>query len=217
MLAALDNYYRTTNANAHRGAYALAVRATEAYEGARERLSRFVHAWAPDGVVFTRGTTEAINLVAAAWGRANVRPGDSIVVTAMDHHSNLVPWQILCAERGRRCAWSRSRPDGRLDEDDFRRALEARPRLVAMPYVSNVLGTINPVARLTRLAHDAGALVLVDGAQATPHAARRRGAARLRLLPPSRATKCSGRWGRERSSRSPRSSTPCHRITAVVK
>jgi cysteine desulfurase/selenocysteine lyase len=169
VLAALDNYYRTTNANVHRGAYALAVRATEAYEGARERLSRFVHAWAPDGVVFTRGTTEAINLVAAAWGRANVRPGDSIVVTAMDHHSNLVPWQILCAERGATLRMVEVTSDGRLDEDDFRRALEARPRLVAMPYVSNVLGTINPVARLTRLAHDAGALVLVDGAQATPH------------------------------------------------
>ncbi|HXQ28449.1 MAG TPA: SufS family cysteine desulfurase [Gemmatimonadales bacterium] len=169
VLAALDDYYRTSNANVHRGAYALAVRATEAYEGARERLSRFVHAWAPDGVVFTRGTTEAINLVASAWGRANVRAGDTIVVTAMDHHSNLVPWQILCQERGATIRMVEVTRDGRLDEEDFRRALERRPRLVALPYVSNVLGTINPVAELTRLAHAAGALVLVDGAQSTPH------------------------------------------------
>ena len=171
VLAAIDDYYRTTNANVHRGAYALAVRATEAYEGARERLARFVHAWAPDGVVFTRGTTEAINLVASAWGRTNVRAGDTIVVTAMDHHSNLVPWQMLCQERGATVRMVEVTPDGRLDEDDFRRALERRPRLVALPYVSNVLGTINPVAQLTRLAHAAGALVLVDGAQATPHLA----------------------------------------------
>jgi cysteine desulfurase / selenocysteine lyase len=169
VLAAIDDYYRRSNANVHRGAYALAVRATEAYEGARERLARFVHAWGPEGVVFTRGTTEAINLVASAWGRANVRAGDTIVVTAMDHHSNLVPWQILAEERGAAIRMVEVTSGGRLDEDDFRRALERKPRLVAMPYVSNVLGTINPVAPLIRLAHAAGAVVLIDGAQATPH------------------------------------------------
>ena len=100
VLDAVLDYYRTTNANVHRGAYALAIRATETYEAARERVARFVNAWASEGVVFTRGTTEAINLVAGSYGRAQVRPGDTIVVTAMDHHSNLVPWQILCQEKG---------------------------------------------------------------------------------------------------------------------
>src|SRR5439155_1743424 len=100
VLDAILDYYRTTNANVHRGAYGLAIRATEAYEAARERVARFLNAWAPEGVVFTRGTTEAINLVAGAYGRANLRQGDMVVVTAMDHHSNLVPWQILCQEKG---------------------------------------------------------------------------------------------------------------------
>ena len=100
VLAAVADYYRTTNANVHRGAYSLAIRATEAYEAARTKLATFVNAWAPEGVVFTRGTTEALNLVASSYGRANVRAGDTVVVTAMDHHSNLVPWQILCQEKG---------------------------------------------------------------------------------------------------------------------
>jgi len=169
VLDALANYYRTTNANVHRGAYDLAIRATEAYEAARSRVARFVNAWAPEGVVFTRGTTEAINLVAGSYGRANVRAGDTVVVTAMDHHSNLVPWQILCQEKGATIRMVEITEDGRLDLSDFGRALERRPKLVAFPYVSNALGTINPAAQLARLAHAAGAVVLVDGAQSTPH------------------------------------------------
>jgi len=169
VLDALANYYRTTNANVHRGAYDLAIRATEAYEAARSRVARFVNAWAPEGVVFTRGTTEAINLVAGSYGRANVRAGDTVVVTAMDHHSNLVPWQILCQEKGATIRMVEITEDGRLDLADFGRALERRPKLVAFPYVSNALGTINPAAQLARLAHAAGAVVLVDGAQSTPH------------------------------------------------
>ena len=169
VLDAIAHYYRTTNANVHRGAYDLAIRATEAYEAARTRVARFVNAWAPEGVVFTRGTTEAINLVAGSYGRANVRAGDTVVVTAMDHHSNLVPWQILCQEKGATIRMVEITEDGRLDLADFGRALERRPKLVAFPYVSNALGTINPADQLARLAHAAGAVVLVDGAQSTPH------------------------------------------------
>jgi cysteine desulfurase/selenocysteine lyase len=169
VLDAIVAYYSTSNANVHRGAYGLAVEATEAYEAARGTVARFVNAWAPEGVVFTRGTTEAINLVAGSWGRANVKAGDTVVVTAMDHHSNLVPWQILCAEKRATLRMVEITADGRIDLLDFGRALEQRPKLVAFPYVSNSLGTVNPAAELTRLAHAAGAVVVVDGAQSTPH------------------------------------------------
>ncbi len=169
VLHAIADYYRTTNANVHRGAYSLAIRATEAYEAARAKLAEFVNAWTPEGVVFTRGTTEAINLVAGSYGRAHVGRGDTIVVTAMDHHSNLVPWQILCQEKGATLRMVEITEDGRIDLSDFGTALERRPKIVAFPYVSNALGTVNPAAQLTRLAHAVGAVVVVDGAQATPH------------------------------------------------
>ena len=169
VLDAIMDYYRTTNANVHRGAYDLAIRSTEAYEGARARLAAFVNAWSVEGVVFTRGTTEAINLVASAYGRSNVKSGDAIVVTAMDHHSNLGPWQILAQERGATLIMVETTEDGRLDLADFGRALERRPKIVAFPYVSNALGTVNPAAQLARLAHAAGAVVVIDGAQSTPH------------------------------------------------
>ncbi|OLC05206.1 MAG: cysteine desulfurase [Gemmatimonadetes bacterium 13_1_40CM_4_69_8] len=169
VLHAIADYYRTTNANVHRGAYSLAIRATEAYEAARAKLAGFVNAWTPEGVVFTRGTTEAINLVAGSYGRAHVGRGDAIVVTAMDHHSNLVPWQILCQEKGATLRMVEITEDGRIDLSDFGTALEGRPKIVAFPYVSNALGTVNPAAQLTRLAHAVGAVVVVDGAQATPH------------------------------------------------
>jgi len=169
VLAAIENYYRTTNANVHRGAYTLAARATEAYESARAAVARFLNAWGPESVVFTRGTTEGVNLVAGSWGRANVGSGDSVVVTAMDHHSNLVPWQLLCQDRAARLRMVEVTPDGRIDMDDFALALAARPKLVAFPYVSNALGTINPAVELVRLAHAAGAVAVIDGAQSTPH------------------------------------------------
>jgi cysteine desulfurase / selenocysteine lyase len=169
VLAAILEYYRTTNANVHRGAYSLAIRATEAYEAARARVAGFVHAWAPEGVVFTRGTTEALNLVAGAYGRAHVGAGDTVVVTALDHHSNLVPWQLLCQEKGAALRMVEITEEGRIDLSDYGRALERRPKIVAFPYVSNALGTVNPVAQLAKLAHAAGAVVVVDGAQSTPH------------------------------------------------
>jgi cysteine desulfurase/selenocysteine lyase len=169
VLDAIAQYYRTTNANVHRGAYGLAIRATEAYEAARAKVAAFVNAWAPEGVVFTRGTTEAINLVAGSYGRASVRAGDVVVVTAMEHHSNLVPWQILCQEKGATLRMVEITEDGRIDLSDFGTALEGRPKLVAFPYVSNSLGTVNPAAQLAKLAHAVGAVVVVDGAQSTPH------------------------------------------------
>lgn len=169
VLGAVLDYYRTSNANVHRGAYGLAVRATEVYEAARRRVAAFVNAWGPEGVVFTRGTTEAINLVAGSYGRANVHAGDTVVVTAMDHHSNLVPWQLLCQEAGATLRMVEITEQGRVDLADFSRALERQPKLVAFPYVSNALGTVNPAAQLIKLAHAAGAVVVVDGAQSTPH------------------------------------------------
>jgi len=169
VIEAIADYYRTLNANVHRGAYALAVRATEAYEEARRSVAAFVGAPDPNGVVFVRGTTEALNLAAASLGRMRVHAGDSVVVTAMEHHSNLIPWQLLAERRDARLVMVELTPDGRLDPADFRRALERQPKIVAFTHVSNVLGTVNPVAELTRLAHDAGAMVVVDGAQAVPH------------------------------------------------
>src|SRR5207245_1745652 len=169
VLDAIQHYYHFHNANVHRGAYTLAVEATEAYEAGRTAVAGFVNAWAREAVVFTRGTTESINLVASSWGRTNVQPGDRVVVTAMDHHSNIVPWQILCQEKGATLRMVEITEDGRIDLSDFGRALESKPKIVAFPYVSTSLGTVNPVAQLTRLAHAAGAVAVVDGAQAAPH------------------------------------------------
>jgi len=171
VIDAIAGYYGTLNANVHRGAYELAVRATEAYEAVRAEVAAFVGAPDPSGVIFVRGATEAINLVASSLGRVRVRAGDTIVVTAMEHHSNLIPWQLLAEARDARLVMVELTRDGRIDEADYCRALEAGPRIVAFTHVSNVLGTINPVADLTRLAHDAGAVVVVDGAQAVPHLA----------------------------------------------
>ena len=168
VLAAIDAYYRTSNANVHRGAYTLAVRATDAYEAARDAVARFLNA-PREGVIFTRGTTEAINLVAGSYGRANVHAGDTVVVTALDHHSNLVPWQLLCQDRGATLRMVEVTAEGRIDLDDFAEAVAANPKIVAFGYVSNALGTINPAAELVRMAHAAGAVAVVDGAQSTPH------------------------------------------------
>ena len=169
VIDAIAEYYATLNANVHRGAYDLAVRATDAYEAVRGEVAAFVGAPDPSGVIFVRGTTEAINLVASSLGRVRVRKGDTIVVTAMEHHSNLVPWQLLAEAREARLVMVELTPDWQIDMDDFRRALEREPKIVTFTHVSNVLGTVNPVAELSRLAHDAGAVVLVDGAQAVPH------------------------------------------------
>ncbi|MDH3732335.1 MAG: cysteine desulfurase [Gemmatimonadota bacterium] len=165
----IERYCREQHANVHRGAHALSVEATEAFEGARQLVAGHVGVSDPAEIVFTRGTTESVNLVAASWGAANVGAGDEIVLTKMEHHSNIVPWQLLARRTGAVLRYVDVTPDGRLDLDDYARLLGPRTRLVGVTHVSNGLGTINPVVEITELAHDAGALVLVDGAQAAPH------------------------------------------------
>src|SRR5512134_1315220 len=169
VLKALDDFYRDRNANVHRGVYLLAEEATAAYEGAREKVARFLNARSPREVVFTRGTTESVNLVAYAWGRANVARGDAILVTEMEHHSNLVPWQILAQEKGAELRYIPLDGQGRLDLSTLDRLLEGRVKLAAFTWVSNALGTINPAAELVRRVHAAGAVAFVDAAQAVPH------------------------------------------------
>jgi cysteine desulfurase/selenocysteine lyase len=170
VLDAMRAYYETSNANPHRGAYRLSVAATDCYQAARERIARFVGVADPACLVFTRGTTEAINLVASAWGRANVQAGDEIVVTGMEHHANFVPWQQLALERNAHLRICELTSDGRLDLDHLRTLLGPRTRLVAFNHVSNALGTVNPVRDVVALVRSAcDALVLCDGAQAVPH------------------------------------------------
>ena len=169
VIAAVDRYYRETNANIHRGVYDLSERATAQYEAARHMVADFINARTAREIVFVRNTTEAVNLVAQTWGRRNVGPGDLIVVTTMDHHSNLIPWQLLAEEKGARLEAVRVNDDGTLDLEHLRELLAREPRLVAFPHVSNSLGTINPAAEIIRMAHDAGAVVVVDGAQSVPH------------------------------------------------
>ncbi len=162
-------YYRTEHANVHRGVHALSAAATEAYEGARRTVAAHIGATDDAEVVFTRGTTESVNLVAASWGGARLRDGDEIVITRMEHHSNIVPWQLIAERTGATLRWADVTPDGRLDLADLERQLGPRTRMVAVTHVSNGLGTVNPVRNIVELAHDAGALVLIDGAQAAPH------------------------------------------------
>src|SRR5918998_6186869 len=171
VIAAVDRYYRETNANIHRGVYDLSERATAQYEAARHMVADFVNAESAREIVFVRNTTEAINLVAQTWGRRNITAGDLIVLTVMDHHSNLVPWQLLAEEKGAELAHVRVTPDGRLDDERLDELLAREPKLVAFPHVSNGLGTINDAAAIVAKAHAAGATVLIDGAQSVPHLA----------------------------------------------
>lgn len=169
VIDALTAYYRRSNANVHRGVYRLAEEATEAYEGARRIVAGFINA-TPEETIFTRNASEAINLVAHTWGRATVRQGDLVVLTHLEHHSNLVPWQLLCRDVGAELAFVELCPDGSLSLESLRRHLATgRVKLVASAFVSNVLGTIAPIAEIAREAHAAGARVLVDAAQAAPH------------------------------------------------
>jgi cysteine desulfurase/selenocysteine lyase len=169
MLDALVEFYRSRASNVHRGVHTLSEEATAAYEQARETVAAFIGVRDSRGVVFTRNATEAINLVAYAWGRANIGPGDRIVVTEMEHHSNLVPWQVLAREVGAELSYVPVTPEGRLDLDALDRLLDGPVKLVAFVHVSNVLGTVNPVAEVVARAHAAGALALVDAAQSVPH------------------------------------------------
>jgi len=169
VLAAMDDYYRHDNANVHRGIYALSERATADYEGARAKVARLIGVADPREIIWTRNATEAINLVAYSWGRRHIGRGDVIVLTEMEHHANLVPWQILAQEKDADLEFIPITDDGILRQDVFDVLLRLKPKLVAFTHVSNMLGTINPVAEMTRKAHEAGALVLIDGAQAVPH------------------------------------------------
>ena len=157
------------HANVHRGVHTLSERATEAYEAARAKVAAFINADGSDEIVFTRGTTESINLVAASLGGQLLREDDEVLITHMEHHSNIVPWQLICARTGARLVPAPINGRGELDLDAFTGLLNERTRIVAVTEVSNALGTINPVGRLTELAHAAGAVVLVDGAQAVSH------------------------------------------------
>jgi cysteine desulfurase / selenocysteine lyase len=167
-IQAVDRYERRHHSNVHRGSHTLSAEATEAYEGARATVADHIGARDRREVLFVRNATEAINLVARAWGEANVGRGDRIVLTEMEHHSNIVPWQQLAERVGAEIDWAPIDEQGRLDMEGFATLLERGPKLVAAAHVSNVLGTENPVAEIARLAHDAGALILVDGAQAAP-------------------------------------------------
>jgi cysteine desulfurase/selenocysteine lyase len=169
VIQALVDYYEQTNANIHRGVHALAEEATEAYEGTRRKLARFIGAEGPQEVLFTRNTTEALNLVAYTWARDNIGEGDEIVISTMEHHSNIVPWQWVAQQQGARLKYAEFGPDGTLDLDRVAGLITPRTKLVSMMHMSSVLGTINPIAEIGKLAHAQGALMLVDGAQSVPH------------------------------------------------
>ncbi len=168
VLDVLEDFYRRLNANVHRGVYTLAEEATAAYEGARAKVARFAGASERAEIVFTKSTTEAVNLVAHSWARSQLGAGDVVVVTQMEHHANVVPWHMLAAERGVELRWVPITTDGRLDTSDLPRLLDGA-KLLCVTAVSNVLGTVNDIAPLSAAAHDAGALILVDAAQAAPH------------------------------------------------
>lgn len=169
VIQAMDDFYRKSNANIHRGIHVLAEEATAKYEQARQVVAKFIHAPSASQVIFTRNTTEAINLVAYTWGRANLQAGEVVILTEMEHHSNLVPWHILATERNIRLEFIPVTADGLLDLAEYQHLLQLKPRLVAFTHMSNVLGTINPAKEMIELAHQAGATTLLDGAQSAPH------------------------------------------------
>ncbi|MDX3893318.1 cysteine desulfurase [Pusillimonas sp.] len=169
VIQAESRFYEQSNANIHRGVHWLSQHATDLYEAGRVTVRDFLNASRDDEIVFTRGTTESINLVAQSWGRANLQAGDEILITAMEHHSNIVPWQLLCHQTGARIKVAPIDDRGELLIDQYEALLNPRTRLVCVAHVSNALGTVNPVDEIVRLAHRAGALVLVDGAQAVAH------------------------------------------------
>jgi cysteine desulfurase/selenocysteine lyase len=169
VLQTLMHYYENDNANVHRGAHQLSMRATDAYEGARDKVARFINAQSRQEIVFTRNATEAINLVAYSWALNNLQPGDEIITTVMEHHSNFVPWQQVAAKTGARLKFVELSEEEGFDLDYFRGLLSENTKLVAVVHISNTLGCVNPVADISRLAHQAGAKVLIDACQSAPH------------------------------------------------
>ncbi|KML35032.1 cysteine desulfurase [Rossellomorea marisflavi] len=169
VIEAVSDYYKGYNSNVHRGVHTLGTRATDGYEGAREKVRSFINAATTEEVIFTRGTTTSINTVAASYGRANVEEGDEIVITHMEHHSNIIPWQQLAKEKGAVLKYVPLQEDGTITLEDVRATITSRTKIVAIMMVSNVLGTMNPIKEITEIAHENGAVMMVDGAQAAPH------------------------------------------------
>ena len=169
VIDAIRKFYEVDCANIHRGVHELSQRSTAAYEETRSKAKRFLNARAKNELIFVRGTTEGVNLVASSWGRKNVKPGDEIVISALEHHSNIVPWQMLCEEKSAKLRVIPVDDRGELILEEYEKLLGPRTRMVAVGHVSNALGTINPVRQIIEMAHRAGALALIDGAQAAPH------------------------------------------------
>lgn len=169
VIEALDKYYREYNSNVHRGVHTLGTLATDAYEGAREKVKNFIHAKETAEVIFTRGTTTSLNFVAHGYARNAVKEGDEIVITYMEHHSNLIPWQQVAKVTGAKLVYLPLQEDGTISLEDVRQTINENTKIVAMTMVSNVLGTINPIKEVAKIAHEKGAIIVVDGAQSTPH------------------------------------------------
>lgn len=169
VIEAVDKYYREYNSNVHRGVHTLGTRATDGYEGAREKVRKFINASSTEEVIFTRGTTTALNTIAASYGRENVGEGDEIVITYMEHHSNIIPWQQVAKATGATLKYIPLTDEGSLDLEEVRNTVTSNTKIVAVMHVSNVLGTINPVKEIARIAHENEAVMVVDGAQSAPH------------------------------------------------
>ena len=169
VIEVLDEYYREYNSNIHRGVHTLSELATDAYENARRKLQHFINAESLKEIIFVRGTTEGINLVAQSYGRNKLRAGDEIIVSTMEHHSNIVPWQLVCEQTGAVLKVIPINDAGELSMDDYKNLLGDKTRIVAITHISNALGSINPIAEITALAHAVNAVVIIDGAQAAPH------------------------------------------------
>ncbi|WP_068672822.1 cysteine desulfurase [Oceanobacillus sp. Castelsardo] len=169
VIKAVDDYYRNNNSNVHRGVHTLGTRATDQYEGAREKVRAFINAESSAQVIFTRGTTTSINFVAYGYARPNLKPGDEIVITPMEHHSNIIPWQQAAKATGATLKYIPLQEDGTISLEDVRNTVTSQTKIVAITHVSNVLGTINPVKEIAKIAHDHGAIIVVDGAQGAPH------------------------------------------------
>ena len=169
VIEAIDEYYRLHNSNVHRGVHTLGSRATDLYEGAREKVRNFINANSTKEIIFNRGTTTAINIVAQSYGLANVKEGDEIVITQMEHHSNIIPWQQVAKRTGATLKFIQLQSDGTITLEDARETITNKTKIVAIAHVSNVLGTVNPVKEITKIAHENDAVILIDGAQAVPH------------------------------------------------
>ncbi|MGN1385266.1 MAG: cysteine desulfurase [Bacillus sp. (in: firmicutes)] len=169
VIDAIDQYYREYNSNVHRGVHTLGTRATDGYEGAREKVRKFINASATEEIIFTKGTTASINLVAASYGRTNIQEGDEIVISMMEHHSNIIPWQQLALQTGATLKYIPLQEDGTISLDDARNMITPNTKIVSIMHVSNVLGVINPIKEIAEIAHENGAVMVVDGAQGAPH------------------------------------------------